>query len=296
MILSNNNPLKKIVRYLVVNLSPTLYFTQLYVRNRHRWPNFNHPKDLSEIVMSEIINGKINDYVHYVDKVKVRKYIEEWGLGKYLPKLYKVWEKAEDIDFDVLPNKFALKTNHGCGGHLFCHDKSQFDKEYARKHMAKLLKQSYGGRQEPHYRLIKPLIYAEELLEEPGVKQPFDYKFMCCDHEIKFILFTSERGVANTGVKLSTYSLDWKKLDYVKGPEASTKDYPCPPQTELQEMINIAHTIAQKFEHVRVDLYDIKGKIYIGELTFTPEGGIMDYFNNIGIDAAGHKKDNKSSN
>lgn len=146
-----------------------------------------------------------------------------------------------------------------------------------------------GGRQESHYRLIKPLVYAEELLEEPGVKQLFDYKFMCCDHEIKFIFFASERGVADTGSKFSAYSTDWKKLDYMRGPEASTKDYPCPPQAEIQEMITIAQTIAQKFEHVRVDLYDIKGKIYIGELTFTLEGGIMDYFTNEGVEAAGHK-------
>ena len=289
MLLSNNNPFKKIVRSAVVNMSPTLYFTQLYVRYRRRWPNFKHPKDLSEIVMSEIINGKIDEFAPYVDKVKVREYIEAWGLGNYLPKLYGVWENAEDISFDTLPDKFALKTNHGCGGHLFCHDKSTFDAESARKQMKELLQMRYGGRQEPHYRLIKPLVYAEELLEEPGVKQPFDYKFMCCDHEIKFIFFASERGVADTGVKFTAYSTDWKKLDYMRGPEASTKDYPCPPQAEMMEMIKIAQTIAQKFEHVRVDLYDIKGKIYIGELTFTPEGGIMDYFTNEGVEAAGHK-------
>lgn len=289
MVLSNNNPLKKIVRSVVVNMSPTLYFTQLYVRYRHRWPNFKHPKDLSEIVMSEIISGKIDEFAPYVDKIKVREYIEAWGLDNYLPKLYGVWENAEDISFDTLPDKFALKTNHGCGGHLFCHDKSIFDTDSARKHMKKLLQTRYGGRQESHYRLIKPLVYAEELLEEPGVKQPFDYKFMCCDHEIKFILFTSERGTTDVGVKLNAYSTNWKKLDYMRGPEASTKDYPCPPQAEMQEMIKIAQTIAQKFEHVRVDLYDIKGKIYIGELTFTPEGGIMSYFNNQGIEAAGYK-------
>lgn len=288
MLLSNKNPLKRAVRYLAVNLSPTFYFTQLYVRYRHRWPNFKHPKDLSEIVMGEIITGKINEYAPYVDKVKVRDYIEEWGLGAYLPKLYGVWENAEDIDFNSLPNKFALKTNHGCGGHLFCQDKSKFDTEQARKHIDKLLKQTFGGRQESHYSLIHPLVYAEELLEEPGVKQPFDYKFMCCDKEVRFIFFASERGTADTGVKFSAYNLNWEKLDYMRGPEASTKDYPCPPKEELQEMIHIAEQIAQRFEHVRVDLYDIQGKIYIGELTFTPEGGIMDYFNNKAVEAAGH--------
>ena len=111
---------------------------------------------------------------------------------------------------------------------------------------------------------------------------------MCCDKEVRFIFFASERGTADTGVKFSAYNLNWEKLDYMRGPEASTKDYPCPPKEELQEMIHIAEQIAQRFEHVRVDLYDIQGKIYIGELTFTPEGGIMDYFNNKAVEAAGH--------
>lgn len=289
MLLSNKKTFKEAVQYMAVNLSPTLYFTQLYLRYRYRWPNFKHPKDLSEIVMSEIISGKINEYAPYVDKVKVRDYIEEWGLGMYLPKLYGVWENADDIDFESLPDKFALKTNHGCGNHLFCHDKKAFDVEYARKQMNKLLKTTFGERRESQYGLIHPLVYAEELLEEPGVKQPFDYKFMCCDKEVRFILMTSERGVAKTGVKLSAYNLNWEKLDYMRGPEASTKDYPSPPKEELQEMIDIAQQIAQRFEHVRVDLYDIQGKIYIGELTFTPEVGILSYFNNKAVDAAGHK-------
>lgn len=76
----------------------------------------------------------------------------------------------------------------------------------------------------------------------------------------------------------------------MKGSEASTKDYPCPPQAEMKEMIKIAQTIAQKFEHVRDVLYGIKGKIYIGELTFTPEDEIMDYFTNERVEAAGYKK------
>lgn len=75
----------------------------------------------------------------------------------------------------------------------------------------------------------------------------------------------------------------------MRGPETSPKDYPCPPQAEMQEMIKITQTITLKFEHVRVDLYDIKGKIYIGELTLTPESGIMDYFTNEGVEVAGHK-------
>lgn len=290
MILSNESKLKAVVRWLAVNMSPTFYFTQLYVRYRHRWPDFKHPKDLSEIVMSEIISGKIKDYAPYVDKVKVRDYIKSKGFESHLPKVYGVWKNADDIDFDSLPDKFALKTNHGCGEHLFCHDKATFDKIKARKHINKMLKQRYGGRQEVQYRQIHPLCYAEELLEQKGMAQPLDYKFMCCDGEVRFIFLASERGTADTGVKFSAYSLDWRKLDYIRGPEKSSHDFTPPTAGELHEMVAIAEAIAKDFEHVRVDLYDINGKIYIGELTFTPEGGIMSYFTNEAVEAAGHKQ------
>ena len=103
---------------------PYLYLTQLYIKKRHRIPNFKNPKDLSEIVMSEALYNNLGQYAPYADKVKVREYIEEWGLGEYLPKIYGVWDNVDDISLDVLPNKFALKTNHGCGNHIFCHDKT----------------------------------------------------------------------------------------------------------------------------------------------------------------------------
>ena len=73
--------------------------------------------DLSEIILSEILSGEICKYAPFVDKLTVRKHITAWGLGKYLPKLYGTWNSAEEINFDILPEAFALKTNHGCGHH-----------------------------------------------------------------------------------------------------------------------------------------------------------------------------------
>lgn len=273
----------------VIAVAPNLYFYQLYLRYRHRWPHFDNPKDLSEIVMSDVMNHRIEQYAPYADKVEVRKYIEEWGLGEYLPKLYGVWDSVDDIDYDSLPDKFALKTNHGCGDHQFCHGKATFDFAKAKEAIRPVLAQTYGGRLEPHYALIQSKVFAEELLEQPGEAQPVDFKFMCCDGEVRFILYAVERGSA-TGVKFNAYSLDWKKLDYMCGPEASKKDFKSPPPHILKKMIDIAQLIAEKFEHVRVDLYAIGDKIYIGELTFTPEGGIMSYFNNKAVEAAGHLK------
>lgn len=279
--------LKERLKNGVIAVAPNLYFYQLYIRYRHRWPHFDHPKDLSEIVLSDVIHHRIEQYAPYADKVEVRKYIEEWGLGQYLPKLYGVWDSVDDIDYDSLPDKFALKTNHGCGDHQFCHGKASFDFPKAKEALRPVLAQTYGGRLEPHYALIKPKVFAEELLEQEGQAQPVDYKFMCCDGEVRFILCAFDRGSA-TGEKFNAYTLDWKKLDYRRGATASKKDYPAPTHIILKEMIEVAQCIAKKFEHVRVDLYAINGKIYIGELTFTPAGGILAGFNNKTVEAAGH--------
>lgn len=273
----------------IIEKYPYLYLSQIYIKKRHRIPNFKNPGDLSEIVMSEALYNNLGQYAPYADKVKVREYIEEWGLGEYLPKIYGVWDNVDDINLDVLPNKFALKTNHGCGNHIFCHDKNTFDLEDAKKKIKPVLKEKYGSFLEAHYSLIPPKVYAEELLEQEGTKQPVDYKMMCCDGEVRFVFCAINRGT-ETGTRFIAYDLEWNRLDYIIGPEKTDEDLSAPSKESLSKMIDIAKIIAKHFVHVRVDLYDIDGKIYIGELTFTPEAGVMSYFNNKAVKAAGHLK------
>lgn len=282
--------IKKCLRNCAIRLFPNFYFYQLYIRYRHRWPNFKNPKDLSEIILKEVISHEIEKFSDYADKVEVRNYITKWGLGNYLPKIYGVWNSVDDINFDLLPNKFVLKTNHGCGDHQFCYDKNHFNINDAKKKLHKVLSSNYGGLLEPHYALIKPKVFAEELLEESGLTQPLDYKFMCCDGDVRFILFCTDRG-SQGGVKFSAYSLDWTYLnDFVRGTSRCDEKHVSPPKDVLDEMIRISSIIAKKLPHVRVDLYYINGRIYIGELTMTPASGVMSYFTNKAVEFAGHIK------
>lgn len=271
----------------IVSKSPRLYVTQLYLKKWHKLPNFKNPTDLSEILFSEVLNHELGKYAPYADKVEVRQYIEQWGLGEYLPKLYGVWNAVDDITIDNLPEKFALKTNHGCGNHIFCRDKSMFNLAETKEKMRPVLLQSYGSLLEPHYRLIHPKVFAEEFLEQKGSLLPTDYKFMCCDGKVKFIVVAAGRG-SEKGTKLLAYDKEWNKLDYIIGPEKTDENIPSPSQEVLKKMIEIAEQIAEHFVHVRVDLYDIDGRIVIGELTFTPEAGVMSYFNYDAVLAAGH--------
>lgn len=277
---------KDFVRKSSWKISPKMSCAISYIHNRHKLPNFKKPRDLSEIILRDIYTEESIKYAPYADKVEVRKFYEEWGLGSYLLKLYGVWDKASEIDFDVLPNKFALKTNNYNGGHLFCHDKSRFDFKMALRHMDEQLKKVHPNIREKQYCGIVPKIYAEELLEDPERTQPLDYKFHCCDGRVNGCFLGVDRN--DTYVKYTFYNIDWhKRDDFMKGSHRSDKEIPRP--QHLEEMIQIAKTIAPKFEQVRVDLYDIGEKVYMGELTFTAEGGIMSFFTNKAVEYLGHR-------
>ena len=280
------NNIKKWVQASTWRLSPKLSCGISYYHNRNKIPHFDNPRDLSEIVFSQMIKGEIINYAPYVDKVKVREYVSKWGLGSYLPKLYGVWKHGYEIDFDSLPDRFALKTNNFCGGHLFCIEKDKFDFEDARKHMEHELKEVTSELRESQYNSIEPLVFAEELIVDPNNIQPMDYKFQCCDGIVKGCLLCSGRG-SNDGFKLSFYDTDWIcHPEFLRGSEKSDSVFEEPDNYEL--MLSIAERIAKNFEQVRVDLYNINGKIYIGELTFTPEGGMMSYYTNEALMYLGH--------
>lgn len=274
---------KKQLARAAYSIHPRFYLTLSYLHNRGHFPDFKNPKDLSEIVFSKLISGEINKFAPYADKIKVRDYINDWGFNEYLPKIYGVWDRFDDIDFTTFPQAFALKANNGCGSHYICKDKSKMSVEKARETLNYALTHRTWAIAETHYSKIKPRIYCEEFISDPDRSLPLDYKFMCCDGEIKCILVCSER---DTGTKLSCYTTEWKQLNYIRSYERYKGRVKRP--LELDKMIMIANTIASKFEYIRIDFYNIGHKVYIGELTFTPEGGIMKYFTNEAIKKLGH--------
>lgn len=279
--------LKNYIQKVTWSISPRLSCAISYIHNRCKWPDFRNPKDLSEIVFSQILSGEVCKYVSYVDKIAVRGHVEEWGLGEYLPKIYGIWDKAEDIPFEKLPNQFALKTNNFVGGHMFCYNKNSFDFDIARQHMNRELNKVSKNIREIQYNKIIPKIFAEELIVDNSHLQPIDYKFHCCDGKVNGCLIVLCRG-EKTGKRLVFYNEDWKKQDaFLRGKEKYKGE--CPKPDNYEQMLSIAKFIANKFTQVRVDMYNVNGKIYIGELTFTPEGGMMSYYTNQALKYLGHK-------
>lgn len=277
-----NLKLSKILARAATALSPKLYIKLSYLHNRGKLPNLKNPKDVSEIILSTMYSGKVNEYTDYVDKIKVREIYKNWGYEEYLPKIFGIWNTPDEINFKELPNAFALKTNHGCGHHYICRDKNELNETEAKRILNDALNTKFGLA-ETQYHSIKPQVYCEEYIEDGTGVLPSDYKFLCTDGEIKAILVVTER--TETSYKLLTYDTTWEKLNYVT-PHYQT-DYEFKKPKNLKLMAKIAKEIAQKFEFVRVDFYDLGDRILLGELTFTPQGGIMSYFTNDAIKKLG---------
>lgn len=267
------------MRYIadrVYCLSPRNYYGMRYFAYRKRWPDFEHPTDLSEWLLARMLEPEFAQYAKYVDKVEVRSYVEEKGLGSLLPQIYGLWKDASEIDFTSLPTRFALKVNNGCGGHIICTDKAQLNYKKAQEKIRKLLAKRFSIR-EPHYQYIHPMAYAEEYIEpDTQGELPIDYKFHCINGKVNCILTCSNRNLETHSFDLALFDTDWNVLrDGLKSPHNKV----LPPHPDhLKEMILIAEKLSEDFPFVRVDLYHSRGKIYFGELTFTPASSLLPYF------------------
>lgn len=279
------NRINTVLGTAVANLLGRLAnYTLRFLSHYRRLPDFKNPRNLSECQLALMLQPEFLEKSKFADKYGVRDYIRQKGLGDILVPLLKVWDKVEDIDLSNLPDKFILKANNGCGGHLICTDKRRLKIEDVRATMRDALQSAHRLRNtEPHYSLIPPKIICEALLGD-GDTLPSDYKFVCLNGEIAFILVVPDR---KKDGKKQAMSPDWTPLDYVR-PEWKSQIVPRRPEC-LEKMIDIAKTLSADFDLVRVDLYEHEGKIYFGELTMSPAGGIWFSFTDEALDKLGHQ-------
>ena len=254
-----------------------VHYATIYLKQRHDIIHIKHPRNLAEYIVRNILDYDFNVMAaKYADKYAVREYVKSKGLDNNLLTVYGVWDNPEEINWDKLPNQFALKANNGCGEHVFCHDKSKLDKAQTVKRIknAMLLKDLIFEF-EPHYKLIRPKVYAEELMKLSSQSDIIDYKFMCSRGIIDSILMVYGRR-SDHHYKLELRDEEWKPIDgltpaYQKSPELEKP-------THFDDMKTIARKLSEDFDFVRVDLYEYNNQVYFGELTFTPQGGQLEYF------------------
>ena len=202
--------------------------------------------------------------VQCVDKYLVRDFVEKRIGSQYLIPLLGVWNESSEIDFDALPNSFVLKCNHDSSNVHICKDKYQFDTKRACKLLDKALKKNYfySGR-EWAYKNVVPRIIAEQYMQDGRNNDLPDYKFFCFDGEPSFLYIATNR---NVDMRMDFYDAEGNHLDLVSNkPNA---DDPIEMPECFEEMKEIARRLSSGFPQVRIDLYEINGKVYFGEMTF----------------------------
>lgn len=254
-----------------------------YYQMLHRWPDLKHPKDLNEKINWLKFNGDTSMWPMLADKYAVRSYVRDKGFGDTLTKLLGKWERPEDIDWENLPESFVLKLNNGSGDVVVCKDKSKLDIPATVAHFSKVMKIRCGFEtSELHYTKIKPLVIAEELLDSStqpaGSSSLVDYKFWCFDGEPYSVWACYGRTPSEVYVNL--YDLEWNVHPEVSVFTGHYKDGKgaIPRPESLPRMLEIASALSKGHPQMRVDLYEVDGKVYFGELTLTSAGGYMKYF------------------
>ena len=209
--------------------------------------------------------------VKIADKYEVRDWVKEKIGEKYLIPLLGVYDSFDEIDFSKLPDSFVIKTNHGSGTNYIVKDKSSFDKRRAKLMFDDWMATDYGYNTgfELHYSKIKRKIIIEKYMET-AEKELQDYKFLCFDGQPKFCWVDTGRYSHHTR---NVYDMDWNLQPFTQERyELYKKPIPCPKNFNL--MKEIACKLSNGFPHVRVDLYNIDGQIYFGEMTFTNGSGL----------------------
>ena len=240
----------------------------------HKKLNLKNPKTFNEKIqwMKLYYYPKNPLVVNGSDKYAVREYIAEKGYGDKLVPLLGVWERAEDINWDALPDKFVLKCNHGCAYNIVVSDKSKLDKAATVKKLNSWLKEDFGAFNiEVHYSEIKRrLITCEEFLGESIT----DYKFFCFNGE-PHCIYVSTDLIHDRQAQIGFFYLDGKKMplhrdDYTDIPEVTFPPF-------YDEMKRAAEVLCKDFPFVRVDFFIANGTWYFAELTFTPGAGMMPF-------------------
>ena len=236
--------------------------------------NLASPKTFNEKIQWLKLYDSTPLKTRLTDKYLVREWIKEKVGEEYLVPLIGTWDSFDEIDFERLPDQFVLKANHGSGWNIIVKDKSQFDTQEAKCKFDKWMNTNFAfvNGLELHYSNIVPKIIAEKYIEQMD-KNLLDYKIHVFHDSPKIIQIIGDRDQFHHTAKECCFSLDWIQDELMYH---TYDQYEFPPKRpdNLEEILNVATILGTGFKYVRVDLYNINGKIVFGEMTFTPASGI----------------------
>lgn len=246
-----------------------------YKVNLKKRLDLKNPLTFNEKLQWLKIYDRKPEYVSMVDKYRVREIIKKIIGGEYLVPLLGVWDDFDQIDFERLPDTFVLKCNHDSGSTKICNKQeiniSELKKYYNKKISDNLF---WWGREWP-YKNVQPKIIAEQFLDDEDLN---DYKFMCFNGKVKCSFICSER-FSSKGLHVTFFDRNWNPMPFERHYPKSSRNFPKP--INYEKMIELAELLSKNVPFLRVDFYNVRGKIYFGELTFFPGAGFEEFTPNI---------------
>ena len=238
--------------------------------------NLEYPQRYNEKLQWLKLYYRNSLWTRMVDKYRVKELVSETVSDKYIVPCLGVWDRAEDIEWDKLPKRFVLKTNHDSGnnGVFICKDKSKIKKEkWIQKINASLRRDtSIPGREWP-YKEVKRCVFAEQYIEDASGELR-DYKFFCFNGVVKYLFIATERQSGGE-VKFDYFDADFNHLDIVQHHPMSGKKIEKP--IMFDQMKDLAAKLSKGLPEVRADLDAVNGRIYFGEYTFFHHGGMVPF-------------------
>jgi hypothetical protein len=235
-------------------------------------PNLKKPETFNEKITWMMLNYRNPLYELCSDKINVHEYIKAKGLEDILIPRYKIYQSVDEVNFDELPDSFVIKTTHSFGGVVVVKDKSQLKQQKALKTLKKSFNSNlYSIGREWQYKNLQPRIIAEEYIKPKHIDELQDYKIYCFNGKPQFIHVATD--LSNGGTyAVDFYDTKWNHLDAQR--VGRTRSAGITKPKNFAKMLKIASILSEDFPHVRVDLYNIEGRIYFGELTFTGAAGL----------------------
>lgn len=266
------NLLKKATRIL----TDATHIRLEYFRIFGKFPDLKNPKTFNEKLQWLKLYDRRPEYTDMVDKYAVKKYVAERIGEEYVIPTLGVWDSFDEIDFDKLPEQFVLKCTHDSGGLVICTDKSAFDVSSARIKLNKSLKTNYyWTKREWPYKNVKPRIIAEKYMQDTETRELRDYKFFAFNGDVKALFIATERANEHEETKFDFFDAEFNHLPFTNG-HPNAMQLPKKPEN-FELMKQLAEKLSGGIPHVRVDFYEVDGKVYFGEITFFHWSGLMPF-------------------
>lgn len=268
--------IKRLLKKVSIIIPDRQYLQLKYYNRMHKKLNLKKPKTFNEKINWLKLYNRKPIYTTMVDKYEAKKYVANIIGEEYIIPTIGIYDHFDDIDFSKLQTQFVIKCTHDSGGLVICKDKSKLDINKAREKINQSLKTNYfySGREWP-YKNVKPRILIEKYMEDEETSELRDYKFFCFDGKAKLFFIATDRQNEHKETCFDFFDMNGKHLN-IKNGHPNAEKVPQLPKN-FKKMVELSEKISKGIPVLRVDWYEVNGKTFFGELTFSHFSGFVPF-------------------